>query len=39
MTVVAVSDIVFLLVIAALAAWADRRASHHELHARGLSHR
>jgi len=39
MTVVAVSDIVFLLVIAALAAWADRRTSHHELHARGLSHR
>ena len=39
MTVVAVSDIVFLLVIAALAAWADRRASHHELDARGLSHR
>ena len=39
MTVVAVSDIVFLLVIAALAAWADRRASRHELDARGLSHR
>jgi len=39
MTVVAVSDIVFQLVIAALAAWADRRTSHHELHARGLSHR
>lgn len=39
MTVVAVSDIVFLLVIAALAAWADRRASHQELDARGLSHR
>ena len=39
MTIVAVSDIVFLLVIAALAAWADRRASRHELDARGLSHR
>jgi uncharacterized membrane protein YeiB len=39
MTVVAVSDIVFLLTIAALAAWADRRASHRELDARGLSHR
>ncbi len=39
MTVVAVSDIVFLVVIAALAAWADRRASHRELDARGLSHR
>jgi uncharacterized membrane protein YeiB len=39
MTAVAVSDIVFLLVIAALAAWADRRASHQELDARGLSHR
>jgi uncharacterized membrane protein HdeD (DUF308 family) len=39
MTVVAVSDIVFLLGIAALAAWADRRASHRELDARGLSHR
>jgi hypothetical protein len=39
MTIVAVSDIVFLLVIAALAAWADRRASHRELDARGLSHR
>jgi hypothetical protein len=39
MTVVAVSDIVFLLAIAALAAWADRRASHRELDARGLSHR
>jgi hypothetical protein len=39
MTVVAVSDIVFLLGIAALAAWADQRASHQELDARGLSHR
>ena len=39
MTVVAVSDIVFLLVIAALAAWADRRASNQELNARRLSHR
>lgn len=39
MTLVAVSDIVFLLAIAALAAWADRRASHRELDARGLSHR
>jgi hypothetical protein len=39
MTLVAASDIVFLLVIAALAAWADRRTSHQELDARGLSHR
>ncbi len=39
MTAVAVSDIVFLLVIAAVAAWADRRASYRELDARGLSHR
>ena len=38
-TVVAVSDIVFLLVIAALAAWADQRANRQELDARGLSHR
>ena len=39
MTVVAVSDIVFLLMIAALAAWADRRASNQELNARRLSHK
>jgi uncharacterized membrane protein YeiB len=39
MTVVAVSDIVFLLVIAALAAWADRRASNQELNSLRLSHK
>ena len=39
MTVVAVSDIVFMVGIAALAAWADRRASSEELAARGLSHK
>ena len=39
MTVVAMSDIVFLIVIAALAAWADQRASRQELDARGFSHR
>ncbi|MDF3053624.1 MAG: hypothetical protein K0S19_1729, partial [Geminicoccaceae bacterium] len=39
MTVVAVSDIVFMIGIAALAAWADRRANSAELAARGLSHR
>jgi hypothetical protein len=39
MTVVAVTDIVFLLVVAALAAWADRRANSYELDARRLSHR
>ncbi len=39
MTVVAVSDIVFMIGIAALAAWADRRATSEELAARGLSHK
>jgi hypothetical protein len=39
MTLVAASAIVFLLVIAALAAWADQRASHQELDARRLSHK
>jgi uncharacterized membrane protein YeiB len=37
MTVVAVSDIVFMVAVAALAGWADRRASSEELAARGLS--
>jgi hypothetical protein len=39
MTVVAVSDIVFLLAAAALAAWADRRATPQELEAERLSAR
>ena len=39
MTTVAVSDIVFILAIGALAGWADRRAIPEELVARGLSHR
>jgi hypothetical protein len=39
MTTVAVSGIVFFLVIAALAAWADRRATPQELEARRLSPR
>ncbi len=39
MTVVAVSDIIFMLSVPALAGWADRRASSGELAARGLSHR
>jgi hypothetical protein len=39
MTVVAVSDIVFVLAVAALAAWADRRATPEELEARRLSTR
>ena len=39
MTTVAVSDIVFILAMAALAGWADRRATHDELDARGLSHK
>lgn len=39
MTTVAVSDIVFLLAVAALGAWADRRASPAELEARRLSPR
>ena len=39
MTVVAVSDIVFMVGIATLAAWADRRATAEELAARGLSHK
>ena len=37
MTVVAVSDIVFIVGIGALAGWADQRATSHELAARGLS--
>jgi hypothetical protein len=37
MRVVAVSGIAFIVGMAALAAWADRRASHEELAARGLS--
>jgi hypothetical protein len=37
MTVVAVSDILFILVAAALAAWADRRATAEELAARHRS--
>ncbi|MDQ3224196.1 MAG: hypothetical protein M3Q75_12120, partial [Gemmatimonadota bacterium] len=39
MTTVAASDIVFILIIGALAGWADRRATNEELAARGLSHR
>jgi hypothetical protein len=39
MTVVAVSDILFILAVAALAAWADQRASPQELEARRLSPR
>jgi hypothetical protein len=39
MTAVALSDIVFLLVIAALAAWADRRPTPEELEARRMSPR
>jgi uncharacterized membrane protein YeiB len=39
MTTVAVADIVFILAIGALAAWADRRATPEELSAQGLSHR
>ncbi|MBA3444865.1 MAG: hypothetical protein H0T58_08455 [Gemmatimonadales bacterium] len=39
MTAVAISDIVFILAMAALAGWADRRASSAELEARGLSHK
>jgi hypothetical protein len=39
MTTVAVSDIVFLLSVAALAAWADRRATPQELETHRLSHR
>ncbi len=38
-TMVALADIVFLLVMAALGAWADRRASPAELAASGLSQR
>jgi hypothetical protein len=37
MTAVAVSDIGFILVVAALAAWADRRASTEELEAQHLT--
>jgi len=39
MTTVAVSDIVLILVMGALAGWADRRTAPEELAARGLSHR
>ncbi|HET6779381.1 MAG TPA: hypothetical protein VFH26_10865 [Gemmatimonadales bacterium] len=39
MTAVAVSDIAFVIVIAAVAAWADRRATPQELEARRLSPR
>jgi hypothetical protein len=39
MTTVAVSDIVFVVAVAALAAWADRRASAEELEAQRLSPR
>jgi hypothetical protein len=39
MTTVAVSDIGFILVVAALAAWADRRASPEELEAHHLTQR
>jgi len=39
MTVVAVSDIIFMVAMAVLAGWADRRASPEELAARGLSHK
>ena len=39
MTVIAVSDIVFLVAVAALAAWADRRATPQELEAQRLSAR
>jgi peptidoglycan/LPS O-acetylase OafA/YrhL len=39
MTAVAVSDIIFVLAVAALAAWADRRATPQELEAQRLSPR
>jgi hypothetical protein len=39
MTTVAVSDIVFILAVAALAAWADRRATPQELEAQRLTAR
>jgi hypothetical protein len=39
MTVVAVSDIVFILAMGILAGWADRRTNAEELAARGLSRR
>jgi hypothetical protein len=39
MATVAVSDIVFVLVIAALAAWADRRPTPQEREARRFSPR
>jgi hypothetical protein len=39
MATVAVSDIAFLVIIAALAAWADRRATPEELEARRMSSR
>jgi hypothetical protein len=39
MVTVAISDLVFVLAVAALASWADRRASPHELQAHGLTPR
>lgn len=39
MTAVAVGDIVLILVMGALAGWADRRASVEELAVKGISHR
>ena len=39
MTAVAVGDIIFMAAMAALAGWADQRASPEELSARGLSHK
>lgn len=39
MTIVAVSDLVFLLAVAALAAWADRRSTPQELETQRLSSR
>jgi hypothetical protein len=39
MSVVAVSDIILLLVVSALAGWADRQATAEELHAQRLSAR
>jgi hypothetical protein len=39
MKIVALSDVVFILAMGALAGWADRRAANEELAARGLSHR
>jgi hypothetical protein len=39
MTTVAVSDVVFILAMGAVAGWADRRSTNEELAARGLSQR